>query len=93
MTLGLIFDALITVLRWVMMLQNHSPEAMESSPFSIDEPLTHGMKSTIRSGLKKYYHSYRKSVYGRDTKWHWTSDIDELFGMSTLGNPMTPLEC
>ena len=23
----------------------------------------------------------------------WTSDIDELFGMSTLSNPMTPLEC
>lgn len=93
MTLVRIFDSLITVLDWITTLLHRSLEAMELSQLLIDEPLTPEMKAAMRLELMKYYHSYRKGVYGRETKMHWTSDIWEIFGMSALGNPMTPLHC
>ena len=93
MTLVRVFDAPITALRWVAMLLYCSPKPIELSQFSFDEPLTPRMKTAMRSALSKYYHSSRKSVYGRVTRMHWTSDINESFGMSTLSTPMTPLHC
>ena len=75
------------------MLLYHPPIAMELSALSIDEPLTPRMKTTIMLGLTKYWHCSRRSVYGRETRMHWTSDISEDLGMFTLSNPMTPLQC
>ena len=75
------------------MLLYRSSKAMETSGFSFDEPLTPRIKTAMRSALSKYYHSSRKSKHGRETRMHWTSDIDKLFGMSTLSTPMTPLHC
>lgn len=93
MTLVRIFDILITSLRRIAMLLYQSPKATELSQLSIEEPLTPKLKAAFMSGLERYYHSYRKRMYGRDTTVHWTSDINELFGMSTLGNPMMPVQC
>ena len=75
------------------MLLYRPPKAMELSPFSIDEPLTPRMRTVIISGLTKYYHGFRKSVYGWETRMQWTTDINEDFGMSTLSNPMMPIQC
>lgn len=58
---------------------------------SIDEPLTPEMESQLRAGLTKHYHAVRKCVYGRETKVHWTSDLDENTGMVTLSNAPRPL--
>ena len=71
------------------MLRNSSPS--NKLEVSIDEPLTSEMKSQLRVELTKHYHAVRKSVYGRETKVHWTSDYDENTGMFTLSNPVRPL--
>lgn len=88
MTLVRIFDALITVLKWItMLLHKHL------SWFLIDGQLRPGMEAAMRSELKKYYHSSRKSVHGRETKIQWTSHTWELCSMSTWRDSMMPVHC
>lgn len=61
---------------------------LEYSQFSIEEPLTSDMKKRIRLELTKYYQSFRKTVYGRNIKYNWTTGVSEVHGMCTLKDPM-----
>lgn len=69
-----------------------SKDKLERSQFSVNEPLTSEMKTKIRSELTRSHHSFRKSVYGLETKPHWASDLGPDTGMFIHNNPITPLD-
>ncbi|KAF6220807.1 hypothetical protein HO133_002487 [Letharia lupina] len=69
-----------------------SKDKLERSQFSVDKPLTSEIKTKIRSELTRSYHSFRKSVYGLETKTHWASNLGPDTGMTIHNNPITPLD-
>lgn len=68
-----------------------SKDKLERSQFSVNEPLTSEMKTKTRSELTRSHHSFRKSVYGLETKTRWASNLGPDTGMFIPNNPITPL--